>query len=435
MLQPQLFPKIQKDDPKDEVSTNAKLLIRAGFVRKLMSGVYSFLPLGVKVMDKIEGIIRDEMNQIGGREIFMPALHPRHIWEETGRWEKLKDIMYQFRDASGQEYGLGTTHEEIIADIVRKEIKTYRDLPLYLYQFQTKFRNEPRAKSGLIRTREFVMKDLYSFHADEGNLNNYYQTVIRAYFRIFKRCRLKARIVEASGGTFTKHFSHEFQVISQAGEDKIIFCKKCDFSRNKEIAAELKTCPQCEGEISEEKSVEVGNIFKFYTKYADEMGLKYIDKEGNEKPIYMGSYGIGPARVMGTIVEVYHDEKGIIWPDSVAPFDVHILELPSSRKIIRAKVKKVSETLYKNLQKSGVEVLYDDREDKSPGEKFSEADLIGIPLRLVVSERTLAKNSVEVKKRNEEKIRLVMIRKIQEFLKSKAQMSPNNHSDSTGQAN
>lgn len=406
MRQSELFTKVLREAPKDEQSINSQLLMRAGFIYKEMAGVFTYLPLGLLVLRKIENIIREEIENIGGREILMTVLQPKKLWEETGRWEKgIGEVMYKCEE-DGQTVGLGPTHEEMLTDIVRHHVSSYKDLPLYIYQIQTKFRKEARAKSGLLRGREFEMKDLYSFHASQDDLKKYYQKAAQAYFRIFKRCGLSAIFTEASGGDFTKDYTHEFQVLSEGGEDVIIYCEKGDFSQNKEVAKLQagQKCPHCQSVLKEGKSIEVGNIFPLGTKYSESMGAYFLDKEGNKKLIIMGCYGIGPSRTMGAAVEVNHDEKGIIWPKEIAPFRVHLIQIGGSPK-----VKKAAQDIYNIGQKMGIEVLYDDRADKSPGEKFVEADLIGIPIRLVVSERTLEKDSVEIKERNETKTRLVDI--------------------------
>ena len=391
-----------REAPKDEVSANARLLERGGFVYKTMAGVYDYLPLGFRVLDKIRQIIREEMNVIEGQEVFLTALQPKDRWEKTGRWQELgKEIMYQFKDHSGREIGIASTHEEALAQIALHSIYSYKDLPLYIYQIQTKFRDELRAKSGLIRGREFLMKDLYSFHTDEKDLDRYYWVVDKAYKKIFKRCGLEVYVAEASGGAFTKEFTHEYQVLSEAGEDVIFYCAKCRYAQNREITVlkEGDKCPKCEGEIKTAKSIEVGNIFKLGTKYSQGMGLTYSDKEGNKKLVVMGSYGIGLGRLMAAVAEIHHDEKGIIWPETVTPFLVHLIEFKN--------LKKQAEKLYQKLLAKGIAVLYDDRDDKTAGEKFADADLIGIPLRAVISEKTLAKKGIEIKERDSTKSKII----------------------------
>lgn len=410
MKQSQLFGKTLRESPKDEVSANAKLLERGGFVYKTMAGVYDYLPLGWRVMQKINKIIREEMNLIGGQEVLLSALQPKERWEKTGRWEELgKEVMYQFKDHSGREIGLAATHEEVLSEIALRSIRSYKDLPLFVYQIQTKFRDELRAKSGVLRGRELLMKDLYSFHENESDLNNFYKKdADLAYKKIFKRCGLDIIVAEASGGAFTKEYTHEYQVLTPAGEDTIFYCPKCDFAQNREITAlkEGEKCPKCKkGEIKSGKSIEVGNIFRLGTKYSKPLGLLYADREGNRKPVVMGSYGIGSSRLLGAIVEIHHDDRGIIWPERTAPYRAHLIELVP--KLKNLKVKKTAEKLYRDLLAKGVDVLYDDRDDKTAGEKFADADLIGIPLRVVVSEKTLEKKGVEIKKRSEKEVKVV----------------------------
>ncbi len=386
---------------------NAQLLTRAGFIQKLGAGIYSFLPLGFLVLKKIEKIIREEMNAIAGQELLMPALHPKEIWEESGRWQTA-DYLYKFEDRQKKYFALGATHEEVITDIARKHISSYKDLPLALYQIQVKFRDELRAKSGLLRTKEFLMKDLYSFHATEKDRQRYYEIVKKAYLKIFRRCGLKAIVTEASGGIFSKEYSHEFQVLADSGEDTIYFCPNGDFSQNKELNGPKlgEKCPVCGKILKEAGAIEVGNIFTLGIKYSEPMKAEFLDEKGKKKPVIMSCYGIGPSRVMGTIVEIYHDDKGIIWPEEVSPFRIHLIRLASEGN---KKIKDTADKIYQDLQKKGVEVLYDEREGKSAGEKFHDADLIGIPLRLVISEKTLKQNCVEVKKRDDKKIKLIKI--------------------------
>ena len=336
----------------------------------------------------------------------MPALTPKEVWETTGRWDNF-DILFKLASMDKKEYALGATHEEIVTPLVKPHIFSYRDLPVYVYQIQTKFRNELRAKSGLLRGREFSMKDLYSFHRDEDDLNEYYKTAQKAYFKIFERCGLldKTFLTFSSGGAFSK-YSHEFQTVSEAGEDTIHICEGCKIAVNEEIIGEQSKCPSCGNQnLRSVKAIEVGNIFKLGTRFSTPFNLAYTDENGNKKDVIMGCYGIGPARVMGTIAEIHHDEKGIIWPEAVAPFVAHLIEVRSKKLEVRSEAEK----LYNELQKAGIEVLYDDREDVSAGEKFADADLIGCPYRVVISEKTLSKGCVEIKKRNSEKEELVNI--------------------------
>ncbi|MFH1427536.1 MAG: aminoacyl--tRNA ligase-related protein [Patescibacteria group bacterium] len=409
MLQSKLFTKTIKEIPKDETSFNAQTLIRAGFVDKVSAGVYTFLPLGLRVHNKICQIIREEMNKVGGQEVLMPALTPKEVWQKTERWESF-GALFKLTGVDKKEYALGATHEEIVTPLAKKYILSYKDLPIAIYQIQTKFRNEIRAKAGLIRGREFSMKDLYSFHASEKDIEKYYQEVKEAYFKILDRCGLKelTYFTYATGGDFTK-YSHEFQTISEAGEDKIYICEKCKIAINEEIINEQKICPECkEKNFKKEKAIEVANIFKLGCRFSKSFDLKYLDEKGKKQEVVMGCYGIGPSRVMGTIVEVHHDERGIIWPQEVAPFTAHLIEVRSKKLEVRSYANK----LYKDLQKAGVEILYDDRDDVSAGQKFAEADLIGCPFRIVVSEKTLAKKGVEIKRRDSKEIEIVGINSV-----------------------
>ena len=413
MLQSRLFTKTKRETSKDEEAINAQLLIRAGFIDKLMAGVYSFLPLGLKTLKKIEEIIRKEMIKIGGQEILMPALQPKSNWKITNRWETY-DSLFKFTSFySKNEYALGPTHEEIISPLAKKFVFSHKDLPLYIFQIQNKFRDEKRTKSGLLRSREFLMKDLYSFHRDEQDLDYYYEKVKAAYFRIFNQVGIGrlTYLTFASGGSFSK-YSHEFQTITSAGEDKIYLCGKCKVAVNQEIIDEQKVCPQCGGEkLKIEKAIETANIFKLKTRFSEPFNLKYKDEKGKESDVMMGCYGLGPSRLMGAIVEIHHDEKGIIWPESIAPFKVHLLNLTN----LSGKRQTTSDKIYNSLQKNNIEVLYDDRQDVSAGEKFADADLIGIPYRAVISEKTCGK--IELKKRNEKKMRLIGEKELLKFLK------------------
>jgi len=412
MLQSKLFCKTTKEKSADIESVSHDLLTRAGYIDQLMAGVYTFLPLGFKVLQRIENIIRENMEAVDGQEILMPALNPKENWEKTGRWQDL-DVLFKLKGMGDKDIALAATHEEVVSPLAKKFVMSYKDLPFSLFQFQNKFRNELRAKSGLLRTREFLMKDLYSFHANQENLDKYYERLIKAYLKIFKECgigKLTYRTL-ASGGSFSK-YSDEFQTITDAGEDIIYVCPKCKIAINKEIKSENLVCPICGGaEFEEKKAVEVGNIFKLGTKYSTPFDLKFKDKDGQEKLVLMGCYGIGLGRLMGTIVESNHDEKGIIWPKEVAPFMVHLISIGEDKK-----VKNTTEKIYQDLQEQGVQVLYDDREDKSVGEKFAEADLIGIPFRVVISEKTLKVNSVEIKERNKKDAKLIKVKELIKFL-------------------
>lgn len=412
MRQSKLFGKTLREVSQEEKSTNAQLLIRGGFIAKHMAGVYNYLPLGLKVFRKIENIIREEMDAIDGQEMLMTALQPKELWEKTGRWSEMKDIMYQFDDGHGAEVGLATTHEEVVTELAKQQIKSYKDLPVFIYQIQNKFRNEKRAKSGLLRGREFSMKDLYSFHTDENDLDNYYKKAHQAYLKIFKRLGLEAFSVEASGGSMSKQFSHEFMVKTEAGEDMTILCSKCFWAQNKEIA-KLKDgdkCPNCGAKVIESKTVEAGNIFRLGTKYSKSLALQYATEDGKMKDVYMGSYGIGLGRIMGTIVEASHDNDGIIWTKNTTPYHVHLLNLTKNDK-----TNKPADQIYEKLAKNGLEVLYDDR-DISFGKKLKDADLLGICFQLIISDK---QNKLELIYRADHKKELVdldtAVKKIKAF--------------------
>lgn len=574
----QLFGKTKLTTPHDADSVNARYLTQAGFVDKLAAGVYNFLPLGQRVLEKVKQIIREEMNAVDGQEILMPALHPIELWETTGRLRIAGSILYHTKGAGDKDFVLGMSHEETVTPLAKKQIQSYKDLPLCVYQLQTKFRNEPRAKSGLLRGREFGMKDMYSFHTSQADLDQYYEKVKEAYFNVYKRCGLRAYIVTASGGVFTNQLSHEFSVITPAGEDTLIICKKCGIAQNLEIAEgvlhapedageekelpmetvnvergftveesakphdvgvekvlktvvytlenggfvgvvirgdlqvnemkltrylgqnaraatpdELKElglaqgfispvgvpavkggvkhaaevqatdskgikkgaktplpfigdhsiksvknfvtggnkpgvdlvnvnlgrdftvsdftdlvlveegfhCKECGSPLTEEKAIEAGNIFKLGTKYSESFELYFTDEKGQRQLVVMGCYGIGSTRLVGTVVEASHDDKGIIWPKSVAPYLVHLVTLGADDEVMEAAGK-----LYQDFLHQGVEVLFDDREE-STGKKLNDADLIGIPLRLVVSKRTLKEKGVEWKLRSEKEAKVV----------------------------
>jgi len=546
-----LLGKTSQTAPHDADSINAQLLTQAGFIDKVSAGVYNYLPLGLRVLNKVNKVIREEMNAIGGQEILMPCLHPISLYKTTGRIETMDDILYTV--GQDDDAVLGPSHEETVTPLVNKYVNSYKDLPLSVYQIQTKFRNEPRGKSGLLRGREFGMKDMYSFHKDEKDLDKYYEVAKEAYLKVYKRLGLKAYVIEAGGGAFTDQFTHEFSVLSDAGEDTIVICEKCNTAQNREIASGqlepikqkdkgpkplekvdaqrensiesacklfdiepwqvLKTvvfvtdegfvgvcirgdlevnsykvenhlgstvrlasnedlkrhglvpgfispiensklkfiadgsirdiknfntganeqdkdylnanldrdfqikefgdfahvdenfkCAKCGEKLKFEKAIEAGNIFRLGTKYTDAFNFTFTDKDGKNKKPLMGCYGIGSSRLIGTIVEASHDENGIVWPKECAPFTVHMLNIGESEKVM-----KEAEKIYEDLQKEGVEVLFDDRAD-SPGKKLKDADLIGIPLRVVISERTLEKDSVEWKERSNDKVEMVKVK-------------------------
>lgn len=406
MYQSKLFTKTRKEAPADEVAKNAQLLIRAGFVYKEMAGVYAYLPLGLRVIEKIKNIVREEMNNIESSELIMTTLQSKHVWEKTTRWsDDVVDVWFKTKLKDETELGLGWSHEEPIVEMLKQYVQSYKDLPISVYQFQTKLRNELRAKSGIMRGREFVMKDMYSFHTTKQDLELYYNKAIEAYKRAYNRFGIGADtyVTFASGGAFTK-FSHEFQTICDAGEDVIYLHREKNIAINEEVIEDaIKELAISRDDLELIKTAEVGNIFNFGTQKTDEMGLYFKDDKGLQQSLHIGSYGIGITRVMGVIVEKFSDEKGIVWPESIAPFQVHIVSLGKNEE---------AEDLYKKLTSQGVEVLFDDR-DASVGVKLGDADLIGIPHRIVVSEKSLSAGGYEYKKRNEESASIFSFEQIQ----------------------
>ncbi|MDQ5883532.1 MAG: prolyl-tRNA synthetase [Patescibacteria group bacterium] len=397
MRQSKLFTKTRKEAPADEVSKNAELLIRGGFINKEMAGVYSYLPLGLRVMNKISNIVREEMDAIGGQEVKMTVLQDSDVWQKSGRWsDEVVDNWFKTKLKNDTEIGLGFTHEEPLTALLKNHISSYKDLPVYPYQIQAKFRNETRAKSGVMRGREFLMKDMYSFSKNEEEHNSFYEKVQNAYKKIYARLGVGhlTYMTFASGGTFSK-YSHEFQTLTGAGEDLIYVDEETGIAVNQEVLNDevLKDLNLSREKLVEHKAVEVGNIFTLGTKFSEPLELNFKDEEGKEQKVFMGSYGIGPSRLMGTIVEVLSDDKGIIWPKEVSPFDVHLISLGENEK---------AGELYEKLKKEGIEVLLDDREANA-GEKFADSDLIGVPLRVVVSKRSQEEGGYEIKFRTEEK--------------------------------
>jgi len=402
MKQTQLFTRTRKEAPKDEVSRNAQLLIRAGYIHKEMAGVYAYLPLGLRVLENIKRIIREEMNAIDSQELIMTSLQPKSNWETTTRWnDDVVDVWFKTKLKDGTDIGLAWSHEEPIMQMMRRFIESYKDLPASVYQFQTKLRNELRAKSGIMRGREFVMKDMYSLHASAEDLDRYYNEVIEAYKRIYERLGIgqDTFVTFASGGAFTK-FSHEFQTLCEAGEDILYLHRGKNIAVNEEVLEEATKELGIEKEEMERvKSAEVGNIFNFGTEKAEQMSITYRGSDGKEHPVYLASYGIGITRVMGVIVEKFADDRGIVWPEAVAPFQVHLLSFGENER---------AETIYQELTVAGIEVLYDDR-DASAGEKFGDSDLLGLPYRVVVSKKSLEKGGVEVKRRTEKDADIVAL--------------------------
>lgn len=395
MRQSALFTKTRKEAPADEVAKNAQLLIRAGFVHKEMAGVYAYLPLGLRVIERIKEIVREEMDAIGGQEIIMTSLQRKELWEQTDRWDDEKvDVWFKSAFKNGAEVGFGWSHEEPITDMMKQYLASYRDLPAYVYQFQTKLRNELRAKSGIMRGREFVMKDLYSYSVSEEAHEAFYKSVIDAYLNVFARVGLGDRtfLTFASGGAFTK-FSHEFQTLSEAGEDTVYLHRGKNLAVNEEVMTDevLESLGVKRDELEEAKTIEVGNIFSFGGAKSEELGLYFTDEDGTKKPVILGSYGIGITRLMGTIVEIFADEKGMVWPESVAPFRFHLLSLlPDDAESVA-----FANALYEDMGKRGMEVLFDDREARA-GEKFADADLIGIPWRVNVGKGTKEDGMLEL---------------------------------------
>ncbi|OGG41958.1 prolyl-tRNA synthetase [Candidatus Kaiserbacteria bacterium RIFCSPHIGHO2_01_FULL_46_22] len=406
MRQSQLFTKTRKEAPADEAAKNAQLLIRAGYIAKEMAGVYSYLPLGLRVVEKIKQIVREEMNAIAGQELIMTALQRKELWESTGRWDdEVVDVWFKSSLKAGGEVGFGWSHEEPIGEMMKGYISSYKDLPISVYQFQTKLRNEMRAKSGVMRGREFVMKDMYSFCADEESHLTYYESTKPAYMKVFERLGIgdDTFVTFAAGGAFTK-FSHEFQTICEAGEDITYINKEKGIAINEEVLNDetLESLGITREELTETKTAEVGNIFNFGQQKAEDLGLMVKNKDGESIPVWMGSYGIGITRLVGVLVEKFADEKGIVWPEAVAPFKVHLVGLNSDD----AEVKDFTDGIYLSLKEKGVEVLYDDR-DLRAGEKFADSDLIGLPYRIVVSRKTKEEGKFEVVTRASGEVRLL----------------------------
>lgn len=396
------FTRTIKQAPADEVARNAQLLIRAGYVHKTMAGVYSYLPLGLKVVENIKQIVREEMNKIDSQELVMSTLQRKETWQETGRWsDELVDVWFKSKLQDGTEVGFGWTHEEPIVDLLRNYLKSYKDLPISVYQFQNKLRNELRAKSGIMRGREFVMKDMYSVHASKEDLDNYYNAAIEAYKRCYDRFGIgdETYVTFASGGAFTK-FSHEFQTICDAGEDYIYLHRGKNIAVNEEVLDEaVKELGIDRSELERVKTAEVGNIFNFGTQKSEEMRLVFTDAEGVEQYAYMGSYGIGITRVMGVIVEKFADDKGLVWPENIAPAKVYLVQIGSQSR-------SAADELYQKLQSARIETIYDDR-DERPGVKFADAELLGIPYRVTVSDRLLDGGKWEVSTRQTGEQRLL----------------------------
>jgi len=407
LRQSQLFTKTRREAPADEVAKNAQLLIRAGYIYKNMAGAYTFLPLGLRVIEKINTIIREEMDAIGGQEMIMPSLQDSALWEASDRWsDDNVDVWFKSELKAGGVVGFAWTHEEVITDLMRQYISSYKDLPKFPYQIQKKFRNEMRAKSGIMRTREFDMKDLYSFSATQEQHDAFYNACSEAYMKIFHRIGIGHMTYKtfASGGAFSK-FSHEFQTLAEAGEDVVYVSEAKGVAVNEEVVkeADLSELGVTEGELEKRKSIEVGNIFSLGTKFSEALNLRFTDEDGIDKPVIMGSYGIGPARSMGTIVDLLSDDKGIVWPESVAPYKVHLVGL----NLDDAAHKDWVEGIFDNLVENGVEVMFDDRIEARAGEKFADSDLIGLPYRVVISRKSKEEGKFEVVTRATGEVRLL----------------------------
>ncbi len=403
MKQSLLFVPTLKEAPKDAETKSHKLMSRAGLIKQVASGIYSYLPLGYKVIKKIENIVREELDSIGCSELLMPALQPRDLWEESGRWDKYGDELMRLQDRKERDFCLGPTHEEIITQVVRDYLNSYKKLPLALYQIQTKFRDEMRPRFGLMRGREFIMKDAYTFTETDEQLDEWYKAFTVAYKRIFERCGLETKIVSSDTGQIGGDEADEFMVMSEVGEDTITYCNTCDFGANQEFSGlqEGDKCPKCEGTIEVAKGIEVGNIFKLGTKYSESMNAKIINKDGKQVPVIMGCYGIGISRTLMASVEQHSNDNGIVWPDEIAPFKVHLIPVNMKNE----EQVEVANKLYTELKAKGVEVLLDDRNERA-GSKFKDADLIGIPYRIVIG-KDISEGKVEFRDRNKDTKELV----------------------------
>lgn len=411
----QTFTKTRKQAPADEVAKNAQLLIKAGFIHKEMAGVYSFLPLGLKVLNKIADIVREEMNAVGGQEILMTALQVKERYQLTDRWDDKKvDNWFKTKLANGTEVGLGFSHEENLTPIIQEYVNSYKDLPMAAYQIQTKFRNEMRSKSGIMRGREFLMKDMYSYALNQEQHDEYYEKVKQAYYKVYERLGLgdQTFIAFASGGSFSK-YSHEFQTLSEAGEDIIYLDRAKKIAINKEVYTDevIKELGLNKSELEEVKAIEVGNIFSLGSKFTAPFGFTVDGEDGKPVTPIMGCYGIGISRVMGTIAELMSDDRGLVWPANIAPAQVYLARLGEDETVVQA-----ADKLYHDLQKAGIEVLYDDR-NTGAGNKFADADLIGLPYRVVVSNKTLEQGKVELKQRTEQTVELVATEEVIKKLK------------------
>lgn len=396
MRQSKLFTKTRREAPSDEVAKNAQLLVRAGYIHKEMAGVYSYLPFGKKVLEKIETVVREEMDAIGGQEIRMATLHPSEPWKQTGAWDSV-DVVFKITSRTEKEYTVGQSAEEIVTPIAREYVQSYKDLPVAIYQIGQKYRDELRAKSGIMRGREFTMKDMYSFHETQEDFDRFYAIAKEAYLKVYSRLGLVAKATEASGGAFTTKLSYEFMVLTDAGEDDILYCDHCSYCINAEISDQKEGdgCTRCgKGTLSRATASEVGNIFDLGVKYPTAFSFTYKDREGKDQFPIMGCFGIGITRLMGVMAETFSDDKGLVWPESVAPFKYHLVSLGHNGDEVSA----LSDALYTELTNKGAEVLYDDR-DARAGEKFAESDLLGMPYRIIVGKDAVASGTFEVVER------------------------------------
>ncbi len=407
-----LFIPTLRETPAEAEVISHRLMLRAGMIRKVAAGIYNYLPLGLRVLQKVSNIIREEMNAAGAQELLMPMVQPKELWEESGRWGEYGKELLRFKDRGEREFCLGPTHEEVITDIVRKEIRSYRQLPTMLYQIQTKFRDEIRPRFGLMRGREFLMKDCYSFDLDEKGAQQSYRKMFAAYEKIFARCGLKFRPVEAGTGVIGGSLSHEFHVLAQSGEDEIFACEKCDYAASTDKVTSDKKCPQCKIALKSHRGIEVGQVFYLGTKYSKKLHAVYLDAGGKEQVIEMGCYGIGVSRTVAAAIEQNHDEQGIIWPVPLAPFSVVIVALGVEDPAVR----QVSEELLEGLKAEGIEVLLDDRPETA-GVKFKDADLLGFPFRVTVGKKGLQKGEIEVKPRRGGEVQSLKKGSVLSFLK------------------
>ncbi len=404
-----LLCRTNKQDLTKAETISHRLLLKADFIDQLASGIYSFLPLGWRVRQNISQIIREEFNRIGGEEILMPSLQPKSLWEESGRWETMDPPLFVLKDCHQRLMCLAPTHEEAVTNLIRHRLSSYKDFPIALYQLQTKFRNETRATGGLLRTREFLMADLYSFHQDKEDLGHFYKTVQKAYEEIFKRLNLEIKWVPASSGTIGGSVSHEAVVLAESGEDKVLVCPACGTVLSGE--KNVKTCPHCQHKLEEQRAIEVGHVFQLGAKYSRALKARFTDGQGKPQAVEMGCYGLGVGRIMATLVEKHHDQQGMIWPRSVAPYSFYLIGAGNDHEVEQS-----VNSVYNELQDKGWEILWDDRKGKSIGEKFADADLLGIPYRLVISPKTLAQEAIEIKERLSGQIQIIKLKELEKFL-------------------